>query len=61
MPGDHDLPDASYAEVNSKLSEGIESCRSVVANYRMLLTSHDADAANDDSPDEPESAGAPAD
>jgi len=33
-----DLPrDADLGKLNSSLNEGIENCRSVVANYRNLL------------------------
>ena len=37
MPAE-DLPrDADLGKLNSSLNEGIENCRSVVANYRNLL------------------------
>ena len=61
VSGDNDPREASYDEVNTRLNEGLETCRSVVANYRMLLTSHDEDAANDDNPDEAKNSGTPAD
>ena len=37
MPDDKRPPDADVDQVNSSLNEGIETCRSVVANYRNLL------------------------
>ena len=48
MSGEEEPREADYQEVNLKLNQGLQTCRSVVANYRTLLTSHDADAANDD-------------
>ena len=46
----NELPrdEADLDEVNSKLTDGLQSCRSVVANYKSLLTANDAIAANDD-------------
>jgi hypothetical protein len=37
VPDDKRPPDADVDQVNSSLNEGIETCRSVVANYRNLL------------------------
>ena len=47
-----ELPnDAEVNEVNSQLQEGIQSCRSVVANYRTLLSGHE-ESVNDNLPAE---------
>ena len=42
MSGDQ-LPrdEADLDEVNTRLTDGLQSCRSVVANYKSLLTSND--------------------
>lgn len=56
MSGEEEPREADYQEVNLRLNQGLQTCRSVVANYRTLLTSHDADAANDDDPGASESA-----
>jgi hypothetical protein len=43
-----ELPrDADVEQVNSQLSEGLKTCRSVVANYRMMLTGESGDNDND--------------
>lgn len=48
--------EADVNEVNSQLDEGLESCRSVVSNYRALLSGIDARASsNDNEPEEDES------
>lgn len=49
MSGDQ-LPrdEADLDEVNTRLTDGLQSCRSVVANYKSLLTANDGTAANDD-------------
>ncbi len=51
------LPETNIDEVSSKLRGGLETCRSVIDNYRTLLTQADApevpansEEANDDSP-----------
>lgn len=52
---DHDLPpqEADVKQVNSQLSEGLQTCRSVLANYRTLLTEVDGRASsNDNEPNE---------
>jgi hypothetical protein len=44
-----DIPrEADYDEVNSRLNQGLQNCRSMIANYRHLLAVSDAAAANDD-------------
>ena len=43
--------EASVSEVNSQLQHGIQSCRSVVANYRNLLSGQN-EGSNDNEPDE---------
>jgi hypothetical protein len=46
---DEQLPrEADVAEVSSKLSEGLETCRSVVMNYRSLLSSSRAEIPTND-------------
>ena len=55
---DEQLPPngADVNEVNSQLQDGIQSCRSVVANYRTLLSGADHEASsNDNEPDRGES------
>ena len=50
---DHELPpeNSDVNEVNSQLSEGLQTCRSVVANYRTLLCDIDTlDSSNDNDP-----------
>ena len=49
MPAE-DLPrDPDVGKLNSSLNEGLENCRSVVANYRNLLK---GDTAQDDESDD---------
>ena len=44
-----DIPrEADYDEVHSRLNQGLQNCRSMIANYRHLLAVSDAAAANDD-------------
>lgn len=45
-----DLPraDADLEEVNARLNDGLQCCRSVLANYKSLLAANDPGAANDD-------------
>ena len=55
---DEQLPpeEADVEEVNSQLSDGLQSCRSVLANYRTLLSGIDARvSSNDNEPVEGES------
>lgn len=51
-----DPQDGEAEEANTKLNEGLETCRAVVSNYRALLSKKRAKAAaNDEQPgDEPE-------
>jgi hypothetical protein len=44
----HELPpaEADVEQLNSKLSQGLKTCRSVVSNYRTLLQ-----GAQDEAPD----------
>ena len=51
------MPETDVEEVSSKLRGGLETCRSVIDNYRTLLSQADApetpantEEANDDSP-----------
>ena len=48
-----DLPpdEANVKELNSQLQDGIQSCRSVISNYRNLLSGNDG-SSNDDEPEE---------
>lgn len=41
--------EADVNEVNLQLQDGIQSCRSVVANYRNLLAGH-GESSNDNEP-----------
>ena len=55
---DEQLPpeEADVEEVNSQLTEGLQTCRSVLANYRTLLSGVDARvSSNDNEPDQRES------
>ena len=47
---DEQLPPekADVNEVSSQLQDGIQSCRSVVANYRTLLSGADRAASSND-------------
>ena len=50
---DDKLPpdEADVEQVNSELNEGLQTCRSVVANYRTLLCDIDTlDSSNDNDP-----------
>lgn len=42
MPSPLDPNDSNFDEANSRLNDGLRSCRSVVSNYRALLAG-DAD------------------
>jgi len=48
VSGNEPPREADYDELNSRLNEGLQNCRSMVANYRHLLAVNDAAAANDD-------------
>ena len=50
--GNNEIPpeEADLNDVSSKLSEGLQACRSVLANYRQLLSSNDDASSNDNSP-----------
>jgi hypothetical protein len=43
--------EANVQEVNSQLQDGIQSCRSVISNYRNLLSGHD-ESSNDNEPEQ---------
>ena len=47
---DDKLPpdEADVEQVNSELNEGLQTCRSVVANYRTLLSPGDLGTAGND-------------
>ena len=53
---DHKFPpdEPDVEQLNSELSESLQTCRSVVANYRTLLRAEAHDVGNDNelSPDE---------
>lgn len=44
MPESIDPPDANSEDARSKLSEGLRTCRSVVANYRAMILGEDIPA-----------------
>ena len=52
---DDKLPpdEADVEQVNSELNEGLQTCRSVVANYRTLLSPADLGTAGNDNDSEP--------
>ena len=53
MSDDQSPRDADVHEINSKLNRGLETCRSVVTNYRTLLSgSHADNPTNDNDPAE---------
>ena len=54
MPSD-ELPrtDAELDQLNASLNDGLQCCRSVMANYKSLLAANDPAAANDDDGDVP--------
>ena len=55
---DEQLPpeEADVEEVHSQLDEGLQTCRSVLANYRTLLSGIDVrEFSNDNEPDEAQS------
>ena len=43
--------EANVNDVNSQLQDGLQSCRSVIANYRSLLAGHE-DSSNDNHPEQ---------
>ena len=51
---DDKLPpdEADVEQVNSELNEGLQTCRSVVANYRTLLSPVDLGTAGNDNDSE---------
>ena len=48
-------PDETLDEVNARLSDGLKTCRSVVANYKALLLADQ----DDDEPSSPADTAAP--
>ena len=40
--------ESDVGEVNSQLSEGLQTCRSVIANYRTLLSGVDVGSSSND-------------
>ena len=46
MSNEEQPTEVEVNEVNSQLQDGIQSCRSVVANYRTLLSGHE-ESSND--------------
>jgi len=38
VPQEQNLPDCDIVEVNAQLNDGLKTCRSVVSNYKALLT-----------------------
>jgi hypothetical protein len=46
VPGDEIPREDDLNKVNSKLNKGLETCRSVVANYRTLLSGDAKDAGD---------------
>ena len=53
MSDEKTLPDTRLDEVNERLSDGLKTCRSMVANYKALLLAEQSD-------DEPQSDADPA-
>lgn len=48
MTGDELPPGAEVEEINLSITDGIKSCRSMVANYRAMISGE----ANDNIPEE---------
>ena len=48
MAGDKNSPSEIFEHQSSRLKEGLKSCRSVVANYRAMLTESSNDNPVDD-------------
>ena len=48
MPGNSRPSDQEIEEVNSNLAKGLETCRSMVANYREMISAELVSADNDD-------------
>jgi len=53
MPTEKSPSEAELAELSESLAAGIETCQSVVANYKSLLTSNDGFEANREGESEP--------
>ena len=50
MSGDELPPAAEVEEINLAITDGLKSCRSMVANYRAMIRGEDE--ANDNAPEE---------
>jgi hypothetical protein len=50
MSGDELPPAAEVEEINLAITDGLKSCRSMVANYRAMIRGDDG--ANDNAPEE---------
>jgi hypothetical protein len=52
VPDEQIPPDAPIDEVNARLSDGLKTCRSMVANYKALLLAEqdDVEAPSDINP-----------
>ena len=48
LAADNDSPNSIFEDESTRLKEALKSCRSLVANYRVMLT----DSSNDNSVDE---------
>lgn len=48
MAGDKSPSDNELEELSSNLNEGLKTCRSMVANYREMISGEHAPAANDE-------------
>ena len=53
MPNEQRPSDAELDELSAKLNEGLKTCRSMVENYRAMLSGNESVPAND-----PEESGA---
>jgi hypothetical protein len=52
---DHQLPsaEADVEQLNSRLSQGLEACHSVVSNYRTLLLRAEVEPQHNDNTPQP--------
>ena len=50
MPNGQRPPDADLDELNTRLKQGLKTCRSVIENYRAMLDAGQHPPANDPDP-----------
>lgn len=55
MAGTTDGDEGNVEEASAKLEEGLKSCRSVIQNYRAILTEQSSDLSQSTEPPAPDS------